>query len=171
MPLTLDDFADHLNMDATPTPGSRDYRELDRALSAAVGEVIRMTGWVDAVPATALLSAWWDRVLHLPYVRLSAIVAIRDPGGAAVAPYRVDPLAGLIELAVPAEPGVWAVDVVGSPWPFALTIAALDWAGHLFDTQRITTAAVNDADTPPPSFALPNRVSELLTPYLLPGMS
>lgn len=171
MPLTVDDFADHLNMDATPDPGSRDYRELDRALSAAIGEVIRMTGWVDDVPATALLSAFWDRVLHVPYVRLTRIVAVRDPGGATVNPYRVDPLAGLVELAVPAAPGVWAVDVIGSPWPDALTVAALDWAGHMYDTQRITTAAVSDADNPAPSFALPNRVAELLTPYLLPGMS
>jgi hypothetical protein len=169
--LDLAAFADHLNMDAPPDEGSRDHTEMTRALDTAVGEVTRMTGWVDDAPATALITVWWDRILHLPFARLSRIVAVRDVTGGTVIPYRVDPLAGLVELTVPAEPGVWQIDVVGSPWPAALTTAALDLAAHVYDTQRIATAPVSDTDTPAPSFALPNRVLELITPYLLPGMA
>jgi hypothetical protein len=64
----------------------------------------------------------------------------------------------------------WSVVCTGKPWPAALATAALDWAAHLYDVQRVTTNPADD-DQPPPSFALPNRVEELLRPYRLAGVA
>lgn len=172
MPLTLDDLADALNVDAAPDPATRPGREMRRALDTAVQEVTRATGILDAATVTARVSIdRRDNCVRLPYVRLAAVGAVTDPGGTVVAPWAVDALAGLVwvfPVGWYTPLGVWSVECTGNPWPAALTTAALEWAAHLYDTQRTRTNPVDD-DQPLASFALPNRVEELLRPYRLPG--
>lgn len=170
MPLDLDDLGEHLNMPHLPGEDDPRRGELQRALDTAVGEVIRMTGWIDDATVTLSVSPGWSTLLALPVVRLTAVGPVRDPAGALVLPYRVDLLAGLVEVSLPAY-GTWTVQVTGSPWPAALQTAALDWAAHVYDTQRTTLNPAADDDVPLPGFALPRRVSEFLTPYLLPGIA
>jgi hypothetical protein len=172
VPLTVTDLANHLQA-PPPTSGSQQQTEMQRALDTAVQEVTRATGMLDAVTVTVQVSLdRGDSSLRLPYVRLASVGAVTDPYGYAVAPLAADPLAGLVD--VPASgwatitAGTWSVVVTGKPWPAALVTAALDWAGHLYDVQRVTTNPA-DSDQPPPSFALPNRVEELLRPYRLAG--
>jgi hypothetical protein len=172
VPLTVDDLAHHLNMQQVPAAGSRDRVELQRALDAAVQEVTRATGMPDAATTTVTVVADpGDRVLLLPYVRVASVGAVVDPGGVAVAPSSVDVRAGLVTLPTPSSGGAWTVQVTGTPWPAALATAALDWATHMYDTQRTVTSPVSDPDTPAPAFALPNRVEELLRPYRLAGIA
>src|ERR1043166_9543759 len=90
-----------------------------------------------------------------------------SPGAMAVAPGFVDLGAGLIEVPS-ATRGAWTVQCTGTTWPAALQTAALEWAAHLYDSQRRALSSNPDEDLPAPSYALPNRVSEMLTPYLLP---
>lgn len=170
MTLTVDDLAAHLELDATPTgPAGAEFA---RFLRAATQGVTRMTGMLDGVTATARVPAEWrERWLRLPYCRLASIDQVRDPSGAVVVPYRTDPLAGLVGLIVPAY-GTWQVDCTGNPWPAELEVAALDWASHLYETQRIVAQAVPPSDdVGAPSFSLPNRVLELITPYRLDGVA
>lgn len=172
MPLTVDDLAYHLNMPAPPAVGSRDRVELQRALDTAVQEVTRITGMPDATTTTVTVAAApGDRVLLLPYVRVTSVGAVVDPGGVAVTPASVDARAGLVTLPTPSSGGTWTVQVTGGTWPAALNTAALDWATHMYDTQRTVTSPVSDPDTPAPAFALPNRVEELLRPYRLAGIA
>jgi hypothetical protein len=171
VPLTVDDFADHLNMDDPPAAGSTQRREMQRALDAAVQEVTRATGMPDAQAVTVTVSASrGDRSLLLPYVRLASIGTVTGPDGFAVAPEAADVRAGIVELGAPTYGGTWSVVVTGTPWPAALVTAALDWATHLYDSQRTVTNPVDD-DEPTPTFALPNRVEELLRPYRLAGIA
>ena len=169
MALELKDLREHLNMPELPPENDPRRRELQRALDTAVQEVTRMTGWLDDRTATAQVSGG-SPVLSLPYTRLTAIGAVRDPAGLAVQPVAADPLAGLVVVPVGTR-GTWSVECTGSPWPAALESAALDWAAHVYDTQRATVNPVDDDDVPLPSFALPNRVAEFLTPYRLPGIA
>jgi hypothetical protein len=174
VPLTVDDLAEHLNIPAAarPAPGSGRYGELQRALDTAVEELTRMTGRLDAATVTARVTTPVGAgVLRLPYVNLTAIGPVRTPSGVPVEPVWVDPLAGLVWVDWALPGNVWLVDCTGSPWPTALETAALDWAAHIFDTQRTTLNPTADDDTALPSFALPNRVSEFARPYLLPGMA
>ena len=171
-PLTVADLAHHLNMDAPPAAGTQDLTEMQRALDAAVQEVTRTTGMPGDAPVTVSVPAdRGDRALLLPYVRLQSIGAVIAPDGYAVVPTSVDLRAGVVELAAPTHGGAWTVTVTGRAWPAALQVAALDWATHLYDTQRTVTSPVSDGDQPSPTFALPNRVEELLRPYRLPGVA
>jgi hypothetical protein len=170
VPLTVDDLAHHLNRDTPPAPGTQDRVEMQRALDAAVQEVTRATGMPGDAPVTVAVSAdRGDRTLLLPYVRLTSVGAVTDPAGYAAVPAAVDLRAGIVDLGAATTGGTWTVTVTGRPWPAALETAALDWATHLYDTQR--TVARDDDDDPPPGFALPNRVEELLRPYRLPGIA
>jgi hypothetical protein len=145
-------------------PGEDDprRRELQRALDTATSEVTRMTGLLDGPATVTVRVAVTGRVASLPYVRLSAVTGARV----------VDLEAGLIDTAssVPNMPLTVAV-TRDEPWPAALQSAALDWAAHVYDTQRTTLNATRDDDTALPTFALPNRVAEFLTPYRLPGVA
>jgi hypothetical protein len=46
----------------------------------------------------------------------------------------------------------------------------LEWASHLYETQREAARADPDQQQSP-SFALPNRVAELLAPYRMTGIA
>ncbi len=168
MPLTVDDLVEHLNMPASqqPAPGSARYRELERALRTATEELTRMTGLLDATSATVRVrvTGWTTR---LPYVRLTSV------SGATA----VDLEAGLIDTAG-VYGGATAVATYvavtctrDDPWPAALESAALDWASHVYETQRTTLNPAADDDVALPSFALPNRVAQFARPYLLPGFA
>jgi hypothetical protein len=169
VPLTVDDLADHLNTDP-PGADTSKRREMQRALDTAVQETTRRTGMLDAVTVTVQVSvAAGETSLRLPYVRLAAIGAATGPGGELTDTTFADPLAGIVPL--PSNlGGTWSVQCTGRPWPAALETSALDWAGHLYDVQRLTAQPVDD-DQPTPSYALPNRVEEMQRPYLLPGMA
>jgi hypothetical protein len=172
VPLTLDDLRDHLNMPDLPGDGDPRRREMQRALDTATAEIQRMTGLIDAGTVTIRIPTGRSPLLALPYVRLTSVV-VRGPGGAVVAPQFVDLEAGLVALGYGLPPGsAWSVDCTrDDPWPAALQTAALDWAAHVYDTQRTTLNPTTDDDVALPSFALPNRVSEFITPYRLPGMA
>jgi len=174
VPLTVTDLANYLQA-PVPAPGSQQAVEMQRALDTAVQEVTRATGMLDAVTVTALVALGrGDAALRLPYVRLASIGAVTDPGGVPVVPYNADPLTGVVDLLYVGWSltlGAWSVVCTGRPWPAALTSAALDWAGHLYDVQRTRTVPVDDNTEPAPSFALPNRVEELLRPYRLAGVA
>jgi hypothetical protein len=143
VPLTIDDLAHHLNADDPPPEGEQARVEMQRALDTAV----------------------------LPYVRLTAVAAVLDPARLPVTPRAVDLRAGVVELPGPSTDGTYTATVTGRPWPSALETAALDWATHVYDTQRTVINPVSGEDTPSPTFALPNRVEELLRPYRLPGIA
>jgi hypothetical protein len=171
VPLTVADVADHLNA-PTPAEGDPRRREMQRALDTAVDELTRMTGRLDARTATASVTAApGSPVLKLPYVKLVAVGPVRGTDGTTVIPAAVDLRAGLVWIEATTAAGVWLVDCTGGPWPAALETAALDWAAHVYDTQRTTLNPTADDDTALPSFALPNRVSEFAKPYLLPGFA
>lgn len=165
MPLELDDLVHHLNADDDPpAPDSWRAREMQRALDTAVQEVTRATGMLDDRSETVTVSASHGS-LSLPYVRLASIGAVADAGGLPALGAATDPLAGIVD---GVGSGSHTVTVTGKPWPSALVTAALDWAAHLYDTQRAVVEPV-DEDESPPTYALPNRVEELLRPYRLPG--
>lgn len=167
--LTLVDLQHHLNMPDLPGEDDPRRRELQRALDTATSEISRMTGLLDATTATARVSPRGG-VLSLPYVRLTSVV-VRDPHGAVTAPAQADLESGLLRVAS-ATAGTWVVDCTCTdPWPAALQTAALDWAAHVYDTQRTTLNPTTDDDVALPSFALPRRVAEFLTPYRLPGIA
>lgn len=169
MPLTLDDVANHLNT-STPPPGDPRRVELQRALDTAVQELTRMTGLLDATTATARVSVGPRTLLSLPYVRLTSVV-VRDPYGGPVLPMQSNLDAGLLDVGI-ATAGSWAVDCTRTdPWPSALSSAALDWAAHVYDTQRTTLNPTSDDGVGLPSFALPNRVAQFARPYMLPGVA
>jgi hypothetical protein len=170
VPLTIDDLAAHLNTSAAPASGTPERAEMQRALDTAVQGVTRRTGWIDGTAATAEVSLGWETVIRLPYARLASIGAVRDPAGIAVLPVRSDRLAGLVQVSAP-SPGVWSVDCTGKPWPAELQSAALDWAAHVYEVQRLTLNPTTEDDVALPSFALPNRVAEYLQPFLLPGVA
>jgi hypothetical protein len=169
VPLTVADVAAHLN---APVPAEGDGRrvEMQRALDTAVQELERMTGRLQDRTATALVSSPGSTLVTLPYVQLTAVGPIRDPYGQTVDPVYTDLLAGVVVVSAPSF-GTWRVDCTGGPWPAALESAALDWAAHVYDTQRTTLNPTADEDTALPSFALPNRVAQFAAPYLLPGMA
>jgi hypothetical protein len=173
VPLTVDDLVEHLNMPAAQVPAEDTprRRELERALRTATQELTRMTGLLDATTATAVVTPGRNGVLRLPYVRLSFVV-VREPWtGGVVTPVSVDLLAGLVGVGYPAG-RAWSVDCTrADPWPAALESAALDWAAHVYETQRTTLNPAADDDTALPSFALPNRVAQFARPYMLPGMA
>jgi hypothetical protein len=170
VPLTLDDLAAHLNA-PRPDPDDPELGEWQRALDTAVQGVTRMTGILDGTTAVAQVTSGWDRILPLPYVRLAAVGPVLDPAGTPQTPWLVDPWAGVVTLYA-GWPGVWTVTCVGSPWPAELSTAALDWAAHVYETQRTTLNPLAPDDTPAlPSFALPNRVAEFVNPYRVPGIA
>jgi len=167
MALTVDDLAHHINT-APPADPSQDRIEMQRAVDTAVQEVTRATGMLGARTVTVTVRAIRGRLL-LPYVRLASIGAVTDPGELAVTPTDSDPQAGLVDVGWSSTTsGAWSVVCTGEEWPAALTTAALDWAAHLYDVQRLSTQPV-DADEPTPTYSLPNRVEELIRPYRLPG--
>jgi hypothetical protein len=164
VPLELDDLVHHLNADDNPpAAGSWRAREMQRALDTAVQEVTRATGMLDDRTVTVTRAAVRGS-LSVPYVRLAAIGAV-DAGGLPALGADADPLAGIVD---GVGSGTYTVTCTGAPWPSALVTAALDWAAHLYDTQRAVVEPV-DEDQPTPTYALPNRVEELLRPYRLPG--
>jgi hypothetical protein len=171
VPLTLDDLAAHLN---APLPDVGDPRraEWQRFLDTAVQDITRITGLLDATTATAQVSMLWEVVLPLPYQRLASIGTVTDPNGIVVTPWWSDPFAGIVRLYA-GTPGVWSVVCTGTPWPAALQTAALEWAAHMEETQRVSLnpTASPDDQPPLPSFALPNRVAEFVNPYRLPGIA
>ena len=170
MALTLDDLAHHLNFEQVPAENTVERRELQRALDSALQEITRMTGLVGDRTISAPVRKV-GRSLLLPYVRLASVGAVTDPSGYVVTPTDADPLTGVVDLgAAQWVGGTYTVTVTGAPWPAAVEHAALDWAGHLYDVQRATRQAVDD-DEPMPTFALPNRVSELLAPYARAGIA
>jgi hypothetical protein len=172
VPLTIDDLAHHLNADDPPPEGEQARVEMQRALDTAVQETTRITGMPGDTPvAVEVSAARGDRVLLLPYVRLTAVAAVLDPARLPVTPRAVDLRAGVVELPGPSTDGTYTATVTGRPWPSALETAALDWATHVYDTQRTVINPVSGEDTPSPTFALPNRVEELLHPYRLPGIA
>ena len=162
MPLTLQDLADHLNA-PLPAEGDRRRREMQRALDTAVHELTRMTGLLDG-PATVTVTVAADgRALQLPYVRLTSVAGAPGP---------VDLLSGVVASAWAPHGTMWTITCTrADPWPSALESAALDWAAHIYDTQRRTLNPTADEDTALPSFALPNRVAQFAQPYLLPGFA
>jgi hypothetical protein len=172
--LTVADLANYMRA-PVPDPGTQAAVDMQRELDTAVQEVTRATGMLDAVTVTVQVALDRnDSSLRLPYVRLASIGTVTDPGGVVVAPYNVDPLAGIVDLLYvgwSVTLGAWSVVCTGKAWPAALTTAALDWAAHLYDVHRTRAGAVDDNDQPPPSFALPNRVEELLRPYRLAGVA
>ncbi len=176
MALTVADLADHLNTTA-PAGGSQAEREMTRALNTAVQETTRRTGMLPGTTVTVTVSPDpGDRALRLPYVRLQSIGTVTDPWGLAADITGADLLSGVIPLVygIPAGslglPSSWTVQVTGKPWPAALETSALEWAAHLYDTQRARVDPV-DSDEPTPSYAVPNRVDELQRPYLLAGIA
>jgi len=161
VPLTLDDVVHHLNMPATPPEGDPRRRELERALATATQELTRMTGLIDGPASATARVTVTGRAARLPYVRLSAVTG---------APGAVDLEAGLIDTAGLAPNTTLTVTCTrDDPWPSALESAALDWAAHVYETQRTTLNPAGDDDAGLPSFALPNRVRQFAEPYLLPG--
>lgn len=174
MPLTVADLANHMRA-PVPDPGTQAAVDMQRALDTAVQETTRATGILDAVTVTVQVALDRnDSSLRLPYVRLASIGTVTDPGGVVVAPYKVDALAGIVDLLYvgwSTTLGEWSVVCTGRGWPAALVTAALDWAAHLYDVHRTRTNPVDDNDEPPPSYALPNRVEELLRPYRLAGVA
>jgi hypothetical protein len=172
VPLTVEDLAHHLNADDPPPEGDQARVEMQRALDTAVQETTRITGMPGDTPVTVEVSAArGDTALLLPYVRLTAVGPVVDPAGLPVTPRGVDRRAGVIELPGPSTGGTYTATVTGRRWPSALDTAALDWATHVYDTQRTVINPVSGEDTPSPTFALPNRVEELLRPYRLPGIA
>lgn len=168
MPITLDDLAAYLEMQATPTGPAGAI--LQRMLDAAVQGVTKRTGLLDATSATARVTLGWEVMLLTPYRRLTSFGAVTDPYGVVTLPIRSDPFAGIIELPAPTL-GTWSVVCTCTdPWPAELTSAALEWAGHLYQTQRMSQRSADD-DTQPPSYAVPNRVAELIHPYRTPGIA
>src|ERR1043166_2877155 len=118
--------------DATAPVAGQRRTEMQRALDTAVGEIERMTGWLDARTVPVTVSAdGRGGALALPYVRLAAIGTVTSPGAMAVAPGFVDLGAGLIEVPS-ATRGAWTVQCAGTTWPAALQTAALEWAAHLY---------------------------------------
>lgn len=177
MPLTVTDLADYLQT-AVPADGTPAQREMQRALDTAVQETTRRTGMLDGAQVTVTVAPDVnDWSLRLPYVRLASIDAAVGPSGFVTDLIGADPLAGIVPLVylIPAGSyglaSAWQVTCTGKPWPAALTTSALEWAAHLYDTQRIRNAPIDDNAEPPPSFALPNRVEELQRPYLLAGIA
>jgi hypothetical protein len=176
MPLTVTDLADFLNT-TTPTAGTQQYREMQRALDTAVQETTRRTGMLDAVTVTVQVSMdSGDRALRLPFVRLASVGTVTDPAGTVSDTAGVDLLAGVVPISYGVPAGwfglssTWSVQCTGRPWPAALETSALEWAAHLYDTQRARIHPV-DEDQQLPSFAVPNRVDELQRPYLLAGVA
>lgn len=170
MPLTLDDLGETLN-GPVPAVGTSRRAELQRALDAAVEEVTRMCGWPDATTVTVTVSASaGDAALLLPYVRLASVGAVTDAAGMAVIGTAADVRAGVVDLPGRSAGGAYTVQVTGRPWPAALAQAALEWAAHLYDPQ---SSIMGDPDDAPAvsTYALPNRVEELLRPYRLPGIA
>lgn len=163
MPLTVDDLAHHMQTDP-PGEDTPERAEMQRALNTALEETTRRTGMLDGATVTVTVSADGG-ALSLPYVRLASIGAVADAGGLPALGAATDPLAGIVD---GVGSGSHTVTVTGKPWPSALVTAALDWAAHLYDTQRAVVEPV-DEDESPPTYALPNRVEELLRPYRLPG--
>ena len=171
MTLTLDDLRGHLNMTALPPDGDVRRRELQRALDTATQELTRMTGRLNGVSAVARVPGG-GYPLRLPYVDLASIGPVLDPSGVAVACSAVDLVAGLVwATSTTAVGGAWAITCTGSAWPSALESAALDWAAHVYDTQRTTLNPTADDGAGLPSFALPSRVAQFAAPYLLPGFA
>lgn len=172
MPLTIADVAGYMQA-PVPADGSQQAVEMQLALDTAVQELTRATGILDAATVTVQVAIDRnDSSLRLPYVRLASIGTVTDPGGTVVVPYKVDALAGIVDLLYvgwSTTLGEWSVVCTGRAWPAALRTAALDWAAHLYDVQRTRTNPVDDNSEPPPSYALPNRVEELLRPYRLAG--
>jgi hypothetical protein len=163
--LTVDDLAEHLNMPAARRPAEGDprRREMQRALDTATSELTRMTGLIDGPASVPVRVTVTGRATRLPYVRLSAVTGAPGP---------VDLDAGLIDTAgVFGNTTVVVTCVRDEPWPAALETAALDWAAHVYETQRTTLNPTTDDDTALPSFALPNRVAQFAQPYLLPGIA
>ena len=169
MPLTLDDFVHHLNMPAPPPESDPRRVEMQRALGAAVGGIIRMTGMLDGSTVTARVTGRGG-VLSLPYVRLASVGAVTDPAGLVATPASIDLEAGLLTVSATTS-GTWLVVCTGEAWPDELSIAALDWATHMYDTQRARLSATTTDDSPAPSYSLPNRVEELVRPYRTGGVA
>ena len=168
-PLTLADLGNHLNMPELPPEDDPRRGELQRALDTATQELTRMTGRLDGTQDTVEVESG-DGLLRLPRVALASVDAVRDPSGLLVAGMRVNLLAGLVWVPAPAA-GAWQVTCTGKPWPSALQSAALDWAAHVYDTQRQSLNATTEDTDPLPTYALPRRVGEFARPYLLPGIA
>lgn len=172
MPLTIEDLQHHLNMPTLPPEGDPRRREMQRALDTAVQELTRMTGRLGDRTVTVRVVGYGGPLLSLPYVDLAAVGQVLAPGGQPAPVSRADLVAGLVWVSWPAEPGgTWSITCTGNDWPAALETAALDWAAHVYDTQRTTLNPTTDDDVGLPSFALPNRVAQFARPYLLPGFA
>lgn len=168
MPLTLADLAAYVEAPSVPTGAAATLMQRD--LDAAVQGVTKRTGLLDATTVTARVTLGWEMFLLTPYRRLTAFGTVTDPYGYVTLPIRSDPFAGIVELPAPTL-GTWqVVCTCTDPWPAEVAIAALEWASHLGQVRRDVLRASDDQQ-PAASYALPNRVAELLHPYRTTGIA
>lgn len=134
-------------------------------------------------PVTRTVRAIGGSTLILPSP-IGVITAISDAGGSAVdvADFHVDQAAGVISSATGASLGSGWYDVTyghgHDPCPADLLLAVKELVRHLWGTQRGPTSrpgartSETTANTiPGAAYMMPFRVSELIAPYLQPGVA
>lgn len=177
MPIvTANQLAKHLNI---TTPTSDQSAKLEEHLAAAIEHVQSRCGPLDVTEQTMKVRTA-GTFLVLPATRLGTVTEVRDPSGDVVDvdADAIDLEAGIVEVPHP-MPGTWQVKVTPVEPPKSLKLAVMIIAGHLWETQRgrgdqqraAMLAAGGDAPRPAGSgFAIPSRASDLMAPYLLPGI-
>lgn len=167
--IPLDELKQQIN-----TTAGVDDAELQRTLDAAELHVAAVCGGFGPSTLAARLSG--DQLV-LPAVRLTGVVAVRDPDGVDVTlnTDAVNLLSGIVRVPY-RRAGTWAVDVTTeSAMPADLRLATLIIAAHLWETQRVPGAGQGfgqpTAARPGAAWAIPNRAATLMAPYLLPVLA
>lgn len=165
--VTIDELKEHLNIDS-----SSDDTELDLHRAAAEDHVQNLIGPVLHREVIETSTSRNGVVM----LRAAPVLAVNDVtfSGVAVAGYSVDLFTGLVS-GLPNGTVTVAFTAGRATCPDAVRLAALIIAGHLWQTQRGSSAPAGalpaDAfDQGAPvglGYLVPNRALELLTPYLI----
>lgn len=154
--------------------------ELQTYLDAAITHVEARCGSLTAHTNVVSVKSAGGTTLVLPETRVSNVTAVTDPGLQVVplVDVTVYSQAGLLGVPV-GYAGTWTVAATyGVAVPADLRLAILIIAGHLWETQRVTTPGGPPGFAPgeapvgaSPGYAIPNRAADLMRPYIIPNIT
>lgn len=172
---TLDELKAHLNY----TGGTTDDVELGLYLTAAtdwiekrIGGPLSVTNFVERVP----VNGWWITPSQRPLVAVNSLTSELGPALDANS-YVVDTLRGGIRIRWGAFTGWYVLDYNAglAVVPYRYKLAGLILTAHLWQTQNGGGGLPFPGDSDVPqfgwSFAIPNRVKELLSYDTIPGFA
>ena len=145
-------------------------------IEAAEAAIVNVCGPLVSTATTSVVEGSGQDMLTVPVLPIISVTSLTGESGTTVTPERVSGRAGVIyaESALSEDyytvvyNAGWAADAASLPGDLKLAVCEL--VRHLWMTQRGTAQRGPDS-VPGAAYAFPNRVTQLLSPYMSPGFA